>query len=137
MRPLVVALLLLAPLLGCGDGGPDFLAPGPGDFVQDVEPDNGEVVTTDKLVGGAVSLVLDFTTAEGSFGFGSIRSFSFDGDDVRDELELFPSGGPPASRVIVNFRLDEVTPGQHTVEVVYADSRGTLHRLRWSFTVED
>jgi hypothetical protein len=124
---------LLGLVLACGDDEADFLEPGPGDFVQLVQPDNGETLSAEEFRRRPVSIVLNFFPAEG-FGFGSLRSFRYDGDDVTDEVQVILEDPSPAFRASLSFVPDD-DPGQHTVEVTYTDSRGTIHRVRWSFTV--
>jgi hypothetical protein len=141
-RPRVGALSagLLAVLLGAAagcDDKPETLAPGLGDFVQTVSPADGAVLSANKFGEGAVTVLLNFFPAEGRFGFGSLQSFRFDGDDVDADVQILNEGGPPPNRTTLTFERDEIDQGGHDVEVEYADSRGTLHRFGWSFTIED
>ncbi len=117
---------------------PGFNEPGLGDFVVAVAPADESVLTPEDFErrSRTVALVLDFFAAEGQFGFGALRSFRYDGDEVADEVEVLPEGGPPPDRVSLVHRAAEAAEGEHTVEVEYADSRGTLHRVRWSFRIE-
>jgi len=132
---LAFALLLLATALACGEDQPDFMSPGPGDFVQFVQPDVNETLTAAELARRTVAIVLNFFPAEG-FGFGSLQSFRYDGEEVTDEVQEVREGDPPEDRVSFSFDPEEIEQGGHTVEVVYSDSRGVVHFIRWSFTIE-
>jgi len=137
VRAVRIAALTLA-LLGAPacDEGRDVVAPGQGDFVEIVVPGNGETLTADKFGDRPVTLVLDFFAAEGQFGFGSLLAFRFDGADVRESVQLLPEGGPPPNQVTIIFEPGTIEAGGHDVEVEYADSRGVIHSVGWSFTIE-
>ncbi len=138
MRARLIPILILLPAVlistACGGDDPDFLAPGAGDFVQLVQPGDGDTITSDEFARRSVSIVLNFTIAEG-FTFATLQSFRYDGDDVRDRLDRV-NEGDPLQRVSFSFQPDEAEEGSHEVQVVYADTRGTIHRIRWDFEVE-
>ncbi|MFN2431646.1 MAG: excinuclease ABC subunit UvrA [Gemmatimonadota bacterium] len=134
-RALAAVILLGGWSGGCGDDAP-FNDPGQGDFVSDVDPADGAVVSEEKdLRNPVVGLDLDFFLGEG-FGFGALRSFRYDGEDVTSQVQTIRDDLSPPEVVSLTFRPDEFTAGGHDVEVEYTDSRGTLHRVAWSFTVE-
>lgn len=113
-----------------------FNAPGIGDFVQDVDPNDGEVLTSDKLGDTPIAVFLNFLPAEPGVGFGVLRSFRVDDEDVTADVQVFLSNGTPALTASLSFRPGGVEQGDHEVEVVYSDSRGVVHRIRWGFRVE-
>ena len=127
--------LLLGAGLACGDGR-ETLSPGLGDFVQTVTPADGAVLSANKFGESAVTVLLNFFPAEGRFGFGSLRTFEFDGDDVAEAVQILNEGGSPPSRTTLTFERAEVGQGEHEIEVEYADSRGVIHRFGCSFTIE-
>lgn len=130
-----LAAALLAAGLGC-DNEPDVLRPGLGDFVQAVFPADRATLTANKFGEQPVTIVLNFFAAEGRFGFGTLQEFRFDGENVSDEVLLIPEGGPPPVQVTITFQAGEIDQGRHEVQVDYTDSRGTLHRIGWSFTIQ-
>jgi hypothetical protein len=134
-RGALTVLLGLLPALACSDG-PETLSPGLGDFVQTVTPPDGAVLSANKFGESAVTVLLNFFPAEGQFGFGSLRRFEFDGDDMAADVQILNEGGPPPSRTTLTLEQAEVGHGEHDVEVEYADSRGVVHRFGWSFTIE-
>jgi hypothetical protein len=129
------ALLASTALLAC-NGTPEPVAPSLGDFVQATSPANGEVLSANKFGSGAVTVFLNFFTAEGRFGFGSLLSFELDGDDVKDSVEIFSEGGPPATSTTLTYSQAQISQGKHEVKVEYTDSRGTVHRIGWTFTIQ-
>lgn len=137
LRSPVSALAVLAVAsVACNDE-PSFNEPGPGDFVQATQPAAGEVLTADDFARrGAVAIALNFFAAEGRFGFGALQSFRIDGEDVREAVEIITQDGSPPRRAALSFPQPQLDEGRHEVEVVYSDSRGTLHRVRWSFTIQ-
>jgi hypothetical protein len=132
----LAALLAATGLSGCDDGR-ETLAPGLGDFVQTVIPADGAVLSANKFGESAVTVLLNFLAAEGRFGFGSLSSFSFDGDDVGESVLILNEGGPPPDRTTLTYERSQIHQGEHEIEVEYADSRGVVHRFGWSFTIQD
>jgi hypothetical protein len=135
-RGLRVALLAAAVLASAACDDATFNEPGLGDFVQDVDPNDGEVLTSDKLGTTAVAVFLNFLPAETGVGFGALQSFRVNDEDVTPEVQVFLSNGQPALSATLSYRPADVEQGDHEVEVVYSDSRGVVHRIRWGFRVE-
>jgi hypothetical protein len=132
LRTVLVAAALAT--AACDD--PTFNSPGLGDFVQDVDPNDGEVLTSDKLGTTAIAVFLNFIPAETGVGFGTLGSFRVNDEDVTPDVQVFLSNGTPALSATLSFRPADVEQGEHEVEVVYSDSRGVVHRIRWGFRVE-
>jgi hypothetical protein len=132
----LAAVLALVVLASAACDEEVFNAPGTGDFVQDVDPNDGEVLTSDKLGSTAIAVFLNFIPAEPGVGFGGLRSFRVDDEDVTPDVQVFLSNGTPPLTATLSFRPADVEQGDHEAEVVYSDSRGIVHRIRWSFRVE-
>ena len=129
----VVAAVLAA--AACDDE-PGFNEPSLGDFVQDVEPNPGETLDQNKLGNVGITVLLNFFPAE-TFGFGALRSFRVDGDDVTDDVAVTPSGERPPLSATLSYQPGDLGEGGHDVEVEYFDSRGIVYRVRWDFTVQN
>ena len=133
VRALTAAALAVA---ACDDE-PDFTAPGLGDFVQFTQPADGEALSLEAFQRRPrITIALNFIPAEGAFGYGGLQSFRYDGREVAGAVQVILGGGFPPQSASLSFVPEVAEPGEHVVELEYADSREVLHRIRWRFTVQ-